>query len=502
MEDGLGKFASLWLETAERRERPRLSENLRADVAVLGAGTVGLTAAVALAEEGADVVLVEGRRIGAGATGYTTAKLSSLHGLTYAELLAKHGEGLARLYGQANEAGIGRVAKVVARHRIACELRIKPNVTYTESPDEVAQVAEEADAAERLGLPASYADHLDLPYPIAAAVWFADQAEFHPVKYLEGLAGAFEGAGGRLFERSMAVSVDEGSPCTVRTRDGAAVTADHVIVATHVPFLDRGLFFARQHPERSYVVASRIDGDAPTGMYLSTESPAHSIRVHRLADGRRWLLVGGESHKTGQADAGERYRRLRDWSAERFDAGPVEYHWATHDHVPVDKVPFVGPLHPFTERVLIATGFRKWGLAMGATAADQLVDQVQGRESPWVELFDTSRLRPRASLGSFVKENANVGFHFFADRLKRGSAEDLKPGEGRLVGAGLGQRAVYRDDDGRLHSLSARCTHLGCMVAWNGAERTWDCTCHGSRFAADGGVIEGPAVRPLEARGD
>lgn len=356
----------------------------------------------------------------------------------------------------------------------------------------------EVDAALRVGLPASLVTEIDLPFPVAAAVRFADQAELHPIAYLDGLADALLAAGGELYEHTRAVDLVEGLPCRVRTEHGAVVSADHAIIATHVPFTDRGLFFARTHAERSYVVAAEVDEDAPADMYLSTEKPAHSIRVHRLADGRRFLLVGGEGHKTGQADEVACFGRLAAYARARFGVSRIDYHWAAHDNVPLDSVPYVGRLHPGTRNVLVATGYRKWGLAAGTAAAELLADLVSGRANRWARLFDPSRVRARASVTSFVKENTNVGLHFFADRLRnRGSADDLGRDAGRVVGDGLKQRALYRDQDGDLHALSARCTHLGCIVAWNDAERTWDCPCHGSRFAATGEVLQGPAGAPL-----
>jgi nitrite reductase/ring-hydroxylating ferredoxin subunit len=233
-----------------------------------------------------------------------------------------------------------------------------------------------------------------------------------------------------------------------------------VVVATHLSFLDRGLYFARCHPERSYVVAGRVS-DPPRGMYLSTESPAHSIRAHG-----EWLLVGGESHKTGQADEAERYERLASWARERFGL-EAELRWATQDQIPADSVPYVGRHDPFSAGLWVATGFNKWGLAMGTAAAELLAAQIDGREHPWSRLFDPNRVRPRASAPSLVKENANVALRFVGDRVtKRGAP---------------------------------RCTHMGCLLSWNAAESTWDCPCHGSRFAETGEVIEGPATRPLRS---
>ncbi|MEA2364254.1 MAG: hypothetical protein QOD71_3399 [Thermoleophilaceae bacterium] len=496
----MAALGSLWLDSVERSPHPALGEDVHADVCVVGAGITGLSAALQLARAGASVVVLEGRFVGAGATGYTTAKLSSLHGLTYARLERTLGEQAARTYGQANERGIERVFELTGELGIDCDLRRKPNLTYSESGDDREQIEAEVAAARRAGLPASLVEAADLPFPIAAAVRFADQAEFHPVKFLVGLARALDAAGARLHEGTFAVSVDAGAPCRVRTDGGRTVTAGSVVVATHLPFLDRGLYFARCHPERSYVVAAPYDGEsAGGGMYLSTESPAHSIRTHSL-DGRTWLLVGGESHKTGQDDARERYQRLEQWARERFGVEPA-MRWATQDQMPADGVPYVGPVDPVSKNVYVATGFRKWGLAMGLAAAELLDAWVDGRDHPWRELYDTRRLRLRAGAGSLLKENANVALRFFGDRLaKRADVDSIEPGEGRVVGVGLAQRAVFRDERGELHALSARCTHLGCIVNWNSGEGTWDCPCHGSRFDPHGEVIMGPAVRGLPPR--
>jgi glycine/D-amino acid oxidase-like deaminating enzyme len=444
---------SLWFEGRDAPVRPPLDRDIAADVVVVGAGIVGLTTALLLEREGMDVAVLEMRRVAAGATGYNTAKLSSLHGLSYAKLARDVGRDKARVYGEANEAGIARVFELAEELGIDCDLARRSNHTYSEDAGEVDKLREEASLARELGLPASYVEEIDLPFPVAGAVRFENQAEFHPVEYADGLAAALRGP---LHEGTLVTGIGSGR---VNTARGPHVSANHIVIATHLSFLDRGLYFARCHPERSYVVAGRVTG-APAGMYISTESPAHSIRAHG-----DWLLVGGESHKTGQADAAQRYERLSGWARERFGLEP-ELRWATQDQMPVDGVPYVGPHDPLSSGVWVATGFRKWGLAMGTAAGELLTAQIAGREHPWAELFDPHRVRARASAVPFAKENANVAYHFVADRVtKRGAP---------------------------------RCTHLGCLLDWNSAEETWDCPCHGSRFAASGEVIEGPAVRPLE----
>jgi glycine/D-amino acid oxidase-like deaminating enzyme/nitrite reductase/ring-hydroxylating ferredoxin subunit len=465
-------------------------------VAVVGGGIVGLTTALQAAQGGASVALLEARRLGSGASGLNTAKLSSLHGLTYAQLISTQGEELARLYGEANQRGIERVVTLTEELDIECELRRKPHVVYSEDPGLRDDLEDEVAAAKSLGLPASFERDTDLPFGVAGAVAFADQAEFHPLRYLEGIAAAAEDGGVEIYEGSRVEGVDFGHPARVRTLHGPAITARHVVLACHMPFLTRGLFWARAHPERSYVVAGLIP-EGPAGMYLSADSPTRSIRVHETG-GDRWLLVGGEGHKTGQGDGITSYERLEDWAQERFGLEQVELRWASEDHISADKVPFVGPVDPATDNVWVATGFRKWGLAMGTAAAEVLTAGVMGAEHRWAPLFDTGRLRPRAAAVEFVKENANVGLRFFADRLiKRAGEDDIPPGEGRVVGSGLGQKAVYRDEDGTLHRMSARCTHLGCIVNWNRGDQTWDCPCHGGRFSPRGEVLEGPPVHDL-----
>jgi glycine/D-amino acid oxidase-like deaminating enzyme len=491
-------FRSYWEKSARRTSYGPPGAKSNCDVVVVGAGIVGLTAALRLSEEGARVMVLEGRRIGSGATGYTTGKVSSLNGLIYAQLDDSFGAESARVYGEAGENGLATIAAEVDRLGIECDLRRKPNYTYSLSPGSE-RLSREAEVAIRIGLPATLLDSVDeLPFEVGAALRFTDQAEFHALRYLQGLARAAEEAGCSIHEGTRVVGVGQGDPATVETEVGPVVRARRVIVATHLPILDRGLYFARTHAERSYALLARLRGEVPQGMYLSDETPAHSLRPVPTADGEL-LLVGGESHKAGQGDPRERYQALEDWARERFEVTSIESRWATHDHLPHDGLPFIGRLWPFGDRLFTATGFRKWGLALGTTAAEILVELAQGREHKWADAFDPARLDIRHGAASMLKQNADDGIRFFAGRLRdRGGEPHLGAGEGRVIGSGLGQRALYRDEQGGLHSLSARCTHLGCIVNFNTAERTWDCPCHGSRFdPIDGSVLEGPAVRPL-----
>ena len=490
------KNTSLWVDTTGGTSYPPLEPGAHYDVAVLGGGIAGLTTAYLLERQGARVAVIEAERVAAGVTAHTTAKVSSLQGTIYSTVESKFGPDGARLHGEANEAAKEWMAALVEELGIDCDWRRKPAFTYAEEESDRAKVEQEVEAAQRAGLPASYTEETDLPWPVEAAVRFENQAEFHPRKYLLPIAAALS----HVFEQTRATAVASGTPNRIVTTRGE-LTADHVVVATHFPFLDRAGFFARMHPERSYALGIHVNGPSPQGMYLSTESPSHTVRSHPTADGEI-VIAGGESHKVGQADEAECVQRLEAWAQARFDVRSIEYRWSTQDNMPVDSLPYVGRMLPFQRNIWVATGFMKWGLTGGTAAAMILSDLIAGRESPWADLYDATRIKPIASAGEFVKENVNVGKRFVGDHLappEVRSTDEIPAGEGRLVRDGAKKQAAYRHDDGTLHVVSAVCTHLGCQVKWNGAERSWDCPCHGSRFHWDGSVLHGPAVDPLSS---
>jgi len=500
------KRTSVWIDTApDLPPRPRLDGDVHADVAVVGGGIVGITTALLLAEAGASVVLLEAGRLAGGTSGYTTAKVSSQHGLIYDTLRSKHSAETARRYGEANEAALAWIAARVQRDAIDCDFRRQPAYAYVTSADDRERVEREAKAAIEAGLPAELVEETPLPFPVAAAVRFEHQAEFHPRKYLLALAAkldAFDGA--RIFERSHAVEVGKHEGRQVAKGPGGRVLAERVVIATHYPFLDRSLAFARLRPERSYAIACRIAGAPPAGMHISGDEPKRSVRAIPMRDGEELLLVGGEGHKTGtESDTALRYERLEAFAREHWDVREVAYRWSAQDPVTLDLLPYVGPILPGNDGVLMATGFAKWGMTNGTAAALLLADLCLGREASWKDLFDPWRITPRQSLPRLVSENAHVAAHFVGDRLRpadKRPLERLRPGEGAILGHDGERVAAARDEDGTLHAVSARCTHLGCLVQWNDAERSWDCPCHGSRFGLDGTVLEGPAVHRLERK--
>ncbi len=489
---------SLWLATAPPTNYRSLSETVEVDVAVIGGGIAGMTAALLLKRQGARVAVLEAVRVGTGVTGCTTAKVSALQATIYSTIRERHGVEQASAYAEASAAGVERIAAIVDEEGIDCDLARRPAFTYAADPSERSTVEREGEAAREAGLPVEQVDSPDLPFPVYGAIRLDDQLELHPVRYVQGLAAAVDGDGSTVFEGSRALRVSEGSPCTVRTAEGE-LRAEHVVVATHYPFLDRGLYFARLEPQRSYCIAATLtEGVPPRGMSISAGSNTRSIRSFH-----QQLIVGGEGHSTGSRRATpERYERLEAFAREHWSVAEITHRWSAHDPVPYDHLPMIGPYRPGSSRLWVSAGYMKWGLTSATFAATILADAIAGRENPWGATFSPNRLSLN-SAHEVAQLGAKFGADLVADRLlppRALSAQSIPPGEARVLPDGLGKKGVYRDESGALHGVSLRCTHLGCLLRFNSAEHSWDCPCHGSRFGVDGSVLEGPAVHPLQRR--
>ncbi|WP_426938474.1 FAD-dependent oxidoreductase [Pseudarthrobacter sp. S3] len=492
-----GESRSLWVATAGTTDYPVQRGDLEVDVAVIGAGIAGLTAALALKRTALTVAVIETARVGTGVTGHTTGKVTSLHRLAYTDLARRHGDDTARTYGQANQSAVEYVAQLVAEEAIDCDFRRVANYTYAETDNALDLVRVEANLAARLGLPASFTTEVPLPFPVKGAVRFDGQAQIHAVKYLQGLARVVDGEGSFVFEQTRAQRIHDGSPAVVDTEQGT-VRARNIIVATNVPFGGQGLFYLRCHPHRSYIVAGRVDTPPLDATFISVDEPMRSI-LTASASGTSYMLTGGEGHRVSESgDTAARYRRLAAFAHDRLGVDKVAYRWSTQDGMPLDGLPYAGLMSPTAKHVYVITGLRKWGLSNGTAAALILADTLNGRENPWASVFNSNRITPQASARRFMKENVKTVAAVLAGKLRgRPGHTELSPGEGKVMTVNGESTAVYKDADGQVHAVSATCTHLGCTVGFNTADATWDCPCHGSRFTPEGTVIQGPAAKNL-----
>jgi glycine/D-amino acid oxidase-like deaminating enzyme/nitrite reductase/ring-hydroxylating ferredoxin subunit len=487
---------SLWVD-APSTAYPRLDrDKLAVDVAVVGGGISGVTTALLLKLAGKKVALLEARRIGSGVTGGTTGHLTEAIDTRYRDLERSFGADGAALVASSSRVAIETIADLDARFGAGADFTRVPGYLFTENEKERDAIDQELACMQRAGLSAA-SSSVPLPFAVAAGLRVDNQAQFHPLKYLHALAARIPGDGCYVFEQTRVHNVDEGEPCSVHVAQGPSLRADRVVLATHSP-LNQAVLQTKVAQYRSYVVSGRVADPVP-GLFWDTADPYHYVRSHRDGAGAE-LIVGGEDHKTGIGEHSDApFERLLEYAA-RFGLRSPRFRWSAQVVEPVDGLPFIGK-NAGAERVFVATGFSGNGLTFGTLAGIILRDACLGAFNPYAELYDPGRLKPFTKLASFLSENVDYPLHLLSDALKAPTArslDEIPKGDGRIVRVDGRRVAAYRDDDGRLHAVSPICTHLGCHVAWNGAEKSWDCPCHGSRFNVDGNVLDGPAADPLE----
>jgi glycine/D-amino acid oxidase-like deaminating enzyme/nitrite reductase/ring-hydroxylating ferredoxin subunit len=479
--------------------------NLEVQAVVVGAGIAGLSVAYHLARDHQQVMVIDDGPIGAGETERTTAHLSNALDDRYTRLEKLFGREGARLAAESHGAAIDRIEAIVREHCIECDFERLDGFLFEPPGCSGEDLRAEYDAAQRAGL---RVEMVPSPLPFfdtGPAIRFPAQAQFHPMKYLHGLARALAALGGQLYSGVRATAIRDGFPAIVETSSGFRFTAQAVIVATNTPINDTVTMHTKQAPYRTYAVALRIPRDSvPRALFWDTfqkdnHNAYHYVRTQRGQD-YDLLIVGGEDHKTGQADdAIERWARLEQWTRQRFPmAQTVEFRWSGQVMEPVDALGFIGR-NPGEEHTYIVTGDSGHGMTHGTIAGMLLTDLILGRENPWSKLYNPARVNLKAA-GVFASENLNVaakyGEWFSGGEIR--SLEDLPCNSGAVFRDGMNKVAAYRDEQGQVHEYSAICPHLGCVIHWNSVEKTWDCPCHGSRFDCYGEVVNGPANTCLE----
>jgi glycine/D-amino acid oxidase-like deaminating enzyme/nitrite reductase/ring-hydroxylating ferredoxin subunit len=489
---------SIWHATASIPARPPLAGDIEVDACVVGAGIAGLSAAYEISREGRSVAVLERDGIGSGETGNTTAHLVTAFDDRFFVIEGRRGKDVARTLAQSHGAAIDRAEEICRDEGFDAQFERVDGYLVLSPDHKRDHLEKELEAAHHAGL-------VDVellercPAAAGPCLRFPRQAQFHALRYLDGLARAVEKRGGVVHCGTNVEDVEDGEPAVVKTTGGATVRARNVIVATDTPFIDRVTMHTKQAAYRTYVVGLQSLPDGfPRVLLWDTGRPYHYVRLQRLPEGGDALVVGGEDHKTGQAqDQTERLARLESWARERFRVGERLFRWSGQVMEPADGVGSIGR-NPHDKHVFIVTGDSGNGITHGILGGLLLRDLVAGRKNAWEETYDPSR-KPLSSLGEWTKENANAFAQYvdWAAPADLKSTDDLPPGQGAVVRHGVKKAATYRDSNGDVRACSAACTHLGAQVCWNPLEKSWDCPAHGSRFDVDGKVLNGPAGKPL-----
>ena len=495
-----GRTQSIWQVDEDPLTPESLAGDLRTEVCVVGAGIAGIMTAYLLARAGRQVVVLDDGPVGGGETGRTTAHLANALDDRYVNLERLHGQDGARLAAASHTAAIDVIETTIREEAIACDFTRLDGYLFKPLGDVSDLLERELEAAHRAGLRdvTRLPRAPEAPFDTGPCLRFPNQGQFHPLRFVTAVARAVERLGGRL-ALAHVTECDSGPPVRVVTAHGI-VTCDCAVFATNSPIVDRFAIHTKQAPYRTYALAARLpSGTMAPALYWDTLDPYHYVRLDRDV-----LIVGGEDHKTGQADDGAaRFARLEAWARERFPIGEVVRRWSGQVLEPVDGLAFIGHDPGADRNVFIATGDSGQGMTHGVIAGILLRDLISGRENDWERLYSPSRMPIRA-FGEYLRENANVAGQY-ADLVTGGDVDseaDIRRGHGAVVRDGLRKLAIYVDEDGTAHRFSALCPHLGCVVQWNSTEATWDCPCHGSRFAIDGSVLNGPAPSGLTQEAD
>ena len=497
---------SVWEKVSKPASYPALGQDISVDVVIIGAGITGMTAAVELAKAGLKVAVAEARRVGDGTTGYSTGNLYIPVQPSFQNIRSKFDKETVHVVAHSRKEALDYIERTVTEQAIDCHFSRRPDYMFAENTCEDF-IAKEFEVLQEAEIAVEYTQNVPFPVNAKRAIFFPNQARFNPKTYIDGLAKTFTEKGGQIFENTEIIEAGEKDKgCQARTARHT-INARAMIMATHTP---KGIHLMQMlaAPYRSYVVAASLKGGRyPDGHFWNTDPGGYVSSTHAVYNKTLdMLMVAGEHHKTGQAahaDVEHYYKKIESYIHKNFDVEAILHRWSAQHYQAADGLPYIGRAHRHAKHFYVAGGYFADGLTYGTVAGRILADLVQGKDNPWAKTYDSTRFTPVASAGKAIKENINVLGEYLRDfpgNHDFSRVSDLKPGEGGVIEVHGEKLAVYRDEKQMLHAVSAVCTHLKCIVQFNNAEKSWDCPCHGSRFALDGSVLEGPAIQPLPAR--
>ncbi|MEJ6982577.1 FAD-dependent oxidoreductase [Pedobacter sp. P351] len=493
---------SIWQENIEPVQSDISKHNPETtyDVLIIGGGITGITTAMLLQEAGKNCILAEAHTIGYGTTGGTTAHINTFLDIGYDHIEKNFGEEASKTVAMACKEAIELVAGFVTKYKIDCDFAYKKGFLYAETEKEASDLDKLSEASIKAGVPVQPADNIPVPVPFKKAVVFDRQAQIHPLKYIYALALEFTKKGGLILQNTLIQSTEKSSDFHIAKADNTSIKAKKIVYATHIPPGINLLHF-RCAPYRSYSLGVRLAGNNyPFDLAYDMKVPYHYFRTHDI-NGQQYLVIGGEDHKTGHGNPDQAFQSLEEYVHHHYRGASVEFKWSAQYYVPADGLPYIGKLPGFDNDVYVSTGFNGNGITLGSISGKILRDLVLDYINPYADLFSPGRIKPVAGFTDFVKENADVAYRFFADRLSAKdihSLNEIPLDSGALVEYKNEKLAIYKDATGEIHALNPVCTHAKCIVNWNNSEKSWDCPCHGARYAINGEVLTGPASKGLQ----
>lgn len=494
---------SYWRSSTEIPTFSPLSENTRTDIGIVGGGITGITLAYLLSREGYDVTLLEANHLLSGTTGNTTAKVTTQHGLIYDELIQHYGVDVAKLYYDANNRAKDFIKKTIEDNNIdKANFTETASILYTTEGNSIKKLEQELTAYEQLNIQGELTTSLELPFIPKEMLKLPAQAHFHPLHYLKFLIEKCKEQGVRFHEKTRALSVEYSKNPIIVCKGDNRVVCQYVVQASHYPFFDGQQFFPlKMYADRSYALLAKTEKTIEN-MYLNIDTPTHSIRPAKV-DGETRLIFAGENHRTGVSDVKmeEHFNLLASFAEEHFGISSIDNIWSDQDYTTIDKIPYIGPVTKEKDNVIVATGYRKWGMTNGTNAALLIYDLILQKDTQFADLFSPSRnTKFDPSVKKLFSFNTEVAKQLIKGKFDstHEDIEQIENGEASIVMHDGNRVGVYKDNDGNIHAVDTTCTHLGCELSWNSAETSWDCPCHGSRFDIEGHVLNGPAVRNLQ----
>lgn len=496
-------MSSLWIETTKDEiDLKPLEQDEETEVCIIGAGLFGLTTAYYLTQCGKKVIVVEKGQIGEKVSGNTTGKITSQHDLFYSHLIDDYGEEYAKKYLEANEQAIKNIKQIIEREQIECEFKEKKAYVYTTNQDEVIEIEKEVQAVNKLGKNAKFVTNIDLPFKIKGAIEFEGQAQFHPRKYMIGLAKAILKQN-KIYNYTTVLDVKKEEESFKVYTDRGNIKAKYVVLASHFPILNvPGFYFVKMYQGTSYLIAVETKSKLPQGMYINVKEPIYSFRTANY-NGKEVLLVGGVGHRTGEpVEDREYYDQLERKAKEMYPDSKVLFKWNTRDCISLDKIPYIGEFSTVMKNIYVGTGFKKWGMTFSNVAANIVTDKIMGNKNEFEDIFIATRMKPvknRWEVENMLKETVNsIALNKF--KIDPYNIDMIKNDNGAIIEIEGENVGIYKDINGNVYAVKPNCSHLGCLLAWNNLDKTWDCPCHGSRFDYKGKAIYEPAIKDLKLK--